>query len=160
MYDQDYCDEWGEGPHLAVDCMLVNDFGEVALVQRKDKSWALPGGFVDVGETLVRACLRELREETGIVLPKGTEPSYVAFSDDPGRDKRAHIVSVAHMFDIEGRPSLKLSEEHISIGWFRMEAIKNMKLYSDHMQIILGLTKGFVSESIPLVLREATIRGF
>lgn len=159
MYDEKYCEEWGEGPHLAVDVMLVNDKGEIALVKRKDSSWALPGGFVDVGETLIRASLRELREETGVVLPRGTEPVYMAFSDDPRRDKRAHIVSVAHMFEVEGVPELKLSEEHLDIRWYRMEKLKDLKLYADHHQIILGLTKGYVSSSIPLVLREADIRG-
>lgn len=154
MYDPKYIEEYGSGPHLAVDAMVVSSKGNIALVMRKDGTYALPGGFVDPGETLVNASKRELYEETGIDVPKHEEPEHMGISDDPKRDRRAHIVSVAYMYQLDDEPSLKMSDEHIGIGWFSMNQIRELKMYSDHKQIIFGMTEGYVSSSIPMVTRS------
>src|ERR1700733_5827867 len=53
-------------PKLAVNAVVFNDKKEVLLAKRTDNGlWCLPGGHVDLGETLGAACLRELLEETG-----------------------------------------------------------------------------------------------
>ena len=53
-------------PSLAADAAVIHD-GRLLLIRRADdRKWALPGGLVDVGETLAEAAVRELREETGV----------------------------------------------------------------------------------------------
>ena len=54
-------------PKIAVNAVVFNEKGEVLLAKRRDNGlWCIPGGHVDLGETLPQACLRELREETGL----------------------------------------------------------------------------------------------
>ncbi|MEX1001153.1 MAG: NUDIX hydrolase [Crocinitomicaceae bacterium] len=67
----------------------------VLLIQRKDKSWAIPGGFVDDNEALKTAAQRELEEETGIKAMHLFQ--FYTFGDDVNRDPRGHTVAVAHM---------------------------------------------------------------
>ena len=54
-------------PKLAVNAAVFNEKGEILLAKRTDNGlWCIPGGHVDLGETLAQACLRELFEETGL----------------------------------------------------------------------------------------------
>lgn len=88
-------------PRPAVTCdtvvftMLADDLA-VLLIRRKDDpfkgAWALPGGFVDENESLERAAVRELDEETGI---GGLRLTQLGAFGDPGRDPRGHTVTVA-----------------------------------------------------------------
>jgi 8-oxo-dGTP diphosphatase len=88
------------GPSLAVDAVWVRR-GKVLLVRRGRPpfkgAWALPGGFVEIGETVETAVLRELREETGLV---GSLVPLLGVYSDPHRDPRKHTVSV--VFGIHG----------------------------------------------------------
>ncbi|MGA8663896.1 MAG: NUDIX hydrolase [Thermoplasmata archaeon] len=81
-------------PSLAVDAVWIRR-GRVLLVRRGNPpfrgEWALPGGFVEIGETVEQAVLRELREETGL---RGRVASLVGVWSDPKRDPRKHTVSV------------------------------------------------------------------
>jgi 8-oxo-dGTP diphosphatase len=83
-------------PLLTVDCVVFDALGRVLLVRRKHAPFkgalALPGGFVDIGETVEAACRRELLEETGIKVGR---ISLVGVYSEPGRDPRGHICSVA-----------------------------------------------------------------
>jgi 8-oxo-dGTP diphosphatase len=88
------------GPSLAVDAVWLRR-GRVLLVRRGRPpfrgSWALPGGFVEIGETVEAAVLRELREETGL---RGRVGPLVGVYSDPTRDPRKHTVSA--VFFIHG----------------------------------------------------------
>lgn len=83
-------------PHLTVDAVILRN-DEVLLVKRKNPPfkdmWALPGGFVEYGETTEAAVIREVQEETGIVM-KIT--GLVGVYSDPGRDPRGHTISVVY----------------------------------------------------------------
>ncbi|MEJ2685743.1 MAG: NUDIX hydrolase [Gammaproteobacteria bacterium] len=75
----------------------------VVLIQRRNPplGWALPGGFVDVGERLERAAVREAGEETSLqVRLQGLLGCY----SDPARDPRGHTVSVVYVAEAEGTP--------------------------------------------------------
>jgi 8-oxo-dGTP diphosphatase len=87
-----------EQPWIAADAVVFDDLGRVLLIRRKNRpfqgAFALPGGFVEAGETTQAAALRELSEETGI---EGTEPQLVGVYSDPGRDPRHHVISIAYL---------------------------------------------------------------
>jgi 8-oxo-dGTP diphosphatase len=85
-----------KGPALTVDAVVEKD-GKLLLVRRGREPfkgrYALPGGFVECGETTERAVLRELVEETGV---KGRIKGLLCVRSDPSRDPRGHTVSVVY----------------------------------------------------------------
>jgi 8-oxo-dGTP diphosphatase len=95
-----------ETPKLMVDIVIPDEEGRVLLIQRGSDpyqgSWALPGGFVDVGETVEDAAVREAKEETGLDVEL---LRLVGVYSDPDRDPRGHNVSVAFLARAEGDPS-------------------------------------------------------
>jgi 8-oxo-dGTP diphosphatase len=86
-------------PALAADCVVFDPQGRLLLIRRKNPpfqgQYALPGGFVDYGETTEQAAIRELLEETGLRAVAG--PALVGVYSDPGRDPRGHTVSTAYL---------------------------------------------------------------
>ncbi|HKJ77049.1 MAG TPA: NUDIX hydrolase [Gammaproteobacteria bacterium] len=96
-------------PLLTVDAViaLVDRPGSpVVLIERKNPphGYALPGGFVDVGETLERAAVREAREETGLDI---TLKALLGCYSDPGRDPRGHTVSAVYCAEATGEPEAR-----------------------------------------------------
>ena len=89
-------------PALAVDAVIVKN-EKILLIKRKREPhrgrYALPGGFVEYGETIEAALRREVLEETGLVVKIR---SLVGVYSDPHRDPRGHVVSVAFAADIIG----------------------------------------------------------
>ncbi len=87
-----------ETPKLMVDVVITSDSGEVVLIRRGSEpyegKWALPGGFVEVGETVEEAAIREAAEETGLAVEIAR---LVGVYSDPERDPRGHNVSVAFL---------------------------------------------------------------
>lgn len=87
-----------ETPKLMVDVVIVSDDEEVVLIRRGSEpyqgQWALPGGFVEVGETVEEAAIREAAEETGLAVEIAR---LVGVYSDPERDPRGHNVSVAFL---------------------------------------------------------------
>lgn len=84
-----------ETPKLMVDVVIPSEDG-VVLIRRGSEpfvgQWALPGGFVEVGETVEQAAVREAAEETGLAVEIS---GLVGVYSDPERDPRGHNVSVA-----------------------------------------------------------------
>lgn len=84
-------------PKLAADCAVFLP-GGLVLIRRRfppfQGGYALPGGFVEVGETVEAACARELLEETGLEVDPGALRLVGVYSD-PQRDPRGHCVSAA-----------------------------------------------------------------
>jgi len=84
-------------PKLTVDGVVIRN-GKILLIRRKNEPfkgrWALPGGFVEYGETVEEAVMREVAEETGLA----TEIDGIAgVYSDPGRDPRGHTISIAYL---------------------------------------------------------------
>ena len=91
-----------ETPKLMVDVVIPSE-GRVVLIRRGsdpfEGQWALPGGFVEVGETVEQAALREAAEETGLAVELAR---LVGVYSDPDRDPRGHNVSVAFLARVVG----------------------------------------------------------
>ena len=86
-----------ETPKLMVDVIIPSERG-VVLIRRGNEPfegrWALPGGFVEVGETVEEAAYREAAEETGLAVEVAR---LVGVYSDPERVPRGHNVSVAFL---------------------------------------------------------------
>lgn len=91
-----------ETPKLMVDVVIPSGDGVVLIRRGSDPfegMWALPGGFVEPGETVEEAAAREAAEETGLAV----EPArLVGVYSDPARDPRGHNVSVAFLARVIG----------------------------------------------------------
>lgn len=86
-------------PLLTVDIIIEHN-GKMVLIERKNEpfGWAIPGGFVDVGETVEQAAIREAKEETNLDVRLIRQ--FHTYSD-PARDVRGHTVSVVFIAEIE-----------------------------------------------------------
>lgn len=83
--------------------IIIEVEGGIILIKRKNPpyGWALPGGFVDYGETLESAAEREALEETGLAV---TLLRQMHSYSDPGRDARQHTISTVFVATAQGRP--------------------------------------------------------
>jgi len=104
----------------------------IVLIKRKNPphGWAIPGGFVDYGESLEEAAVREAKEETSLdVQLKKQLHTY----SDPDRDPRQHTISTVFVASARGRP--KAEDDAQEIGIFTKEEI-NFTLAFDHKKIL------------------------
>ncbi|MEA3357620.1 MAG: NUDIX hydrolase [Patescibacteria group bacterium] len=123
-------------PMLTVDGIIIKN-GKILLIKRaispyKDH-WALPGGFVELNETLEEAVAREVREETCLE----TKPVRLtgAYSE-PGRDPRGHTISIAYLLKtISGAP--KKTKEAKDVRFFALDNLPENMAF-DHEKIING----------------------
>ena len=94
--------ETPRNPLLTVD-IIIEVGGGVVLIERKNPphGWALPGGFVDYGESIESAAAREAKEETSLDVSL-TEQFYTY--SDPSRDARHHTVSTVFIAVADGTP--------------------------------------------------------
>ena len=86
-------------PKITVDGVLFKD-SEILLIKRKnppfEDMWALPGGFVEYGETTEHAVIREVEEETGLQC---TLSQLLGVYSDPSRDPRGHTISIVYIVE-------------------------------------------------------------
>ena len=125
-------------PALTVDVVAVTREAKprVLLIQRKAEpfagTWALPGGFVDEGERLVDAAVRELEEETGMSVNE-LEQLYTA--GDPGRDPRGWTVSVAFLARVDARKAKAVAgDDAAAVAWHRLDKLPDLAF--DHALIL------------------------
>ncbi len=123
---QDY-----RNPLPTVDIIIELDSG-IALIERKNPpyGWAIPGGFVDVGETLEEAAVREAFEET--LLKVRLKTQLHAYSA-PKRDPRFHTISVVFVAEAHGTPMAR--DDARRIGVFTEDSLPG-PLAFDHAGIL------------------------
>jgi 8-oxo-dGTP diphosphatase len=121
-------------PALAADCVVFDRDGRLLLIRRKNPpfqgQYALPGGFVEYGERMEDAALRELKEETGI---DGKLIRLVGVYSRPDRDPRGHCVSAAYR--IEAGDQLPVAADDAAEAEFVADYRKE-RLAFDHDEIV------------------------
>jgi 8-oxo-dGTP diphosphatase len=121
-------------PQLAVDVVirLVDRSGKIVLIERHNppEGWAIPGGFVDVGERVEAAAVREAKEETGLDV---VLVALLGIYSDPDRDPRGHTVTAVYVADAEGAP--KADSDAKDIGLFD-PATPGVPLAFDHRMVL------------------------
>jgi 8-oxo-dGTP diphosphatase len=118
-------------PLLTVDIIIECRDG-IVLIERKNPpwGWALPGGFVDYGESLEEAAVREAAEETSLkVHLKEQMHTY----SDPSRDPRHHTVSTVFIATAEGKP--KARDDAKNAGIFSADTLPSPIVF-DHLKIL------------------------
>ncbi|MFD9042576.1 NUDIX domain-containing protein [Streptomyces bottropensis] len=117
--------------------------GHVLLIERGwdpfKGCWALPGGYVDVGETSLAAGARELEEETGVTVPADDLRQVGAF-DAPGRDPRGRYVSVAYTAILPTPVRPKAGDDATAARWWPLDALPDLAF--DHADILARATAG------------------
>jgi 8-oxo-dGTP diphosphatase len=119
-------------PFLTVDIIIALEEKGIVLIERKNPpyGWALPGGFVDYGESLEAAALREAKEETGLDLKELRQ--FQAYSD-PDRDPRHHTVTVVFTASSSGTP--KAADDAKKVEIFHPDRLPHPIVF-DHAKII------------------------
>jgi 8-oxo-dGTP diphosphatase len=114
--------------------------GEQVLLVRRGKEpfkgrWALPGGFVDRGERLEQAVLRELLEETGVA---GTIVGIVGAYSRPDRDPRGHTISVVYAIEVEDEV-VRGGDDAAEAAWHSLDSPPPLAF--DHDEVLSDLRK-------------------
>ena len=131
-------------PLLAADAVILYDAG-IVLVERDRPPYsgyyALPGGFVEIGESIEAAAIREAREETGLEIEL---LGLVGIYSDPARDPRGHVVSAA--FLARGRGQIMAGSDARAARVFSIErlpplAFDHQKIVSDALALAKALLK-------------------
>ena len=104
-----------QNPIPTVDIIIEIDSKGIVLIKRKNPpyGWAIPGGFVDYGESLEEAAVREAKEETNLEVKLIKQ--FHAYSD-PKRDPRHHSISTVYIAKGKGTPKAK--DDALEIGIF------------------------------------------
>jgi len=125
-------------PFPTVDIIIELEGRGIVLIERKNPpfGWAIPGGFVDYGESLEEAAVREAKEETSLdVTLKKQMHTY----SRPDRDPRHHTITAVYTATAQGEPSA--ADDAARIGIFTKENLPS-PLAFDHAQILDDYFKG------------------
>jgi len=123
-------------PFPTVDIIIETD-GGIILIERRNEpyGWALPGGFVDYGESLETAAVREAREETSLEI---SNLRLLGCYSDPGRDSRMHTISTVYIATAQGIP--RAADDALNLATFSLDSLPK-QLCFDHSRIIADYVK-------------------
>lgn len=125
-------------PMLTADCVVTDGEGRVLLVRRGNEPfkdcWALPGGFMEMDETIEHCAVRELEEETGL---RATEDMLrlVGVFSAPGRDPRGRTVTAAYALCMpDAATKAKAGDDAAALAWFPLSALPPLAF--DHAEVL------------------------
>ena len=123
-------------PMLTADCVVTNGRDEVLLVRRGNDpfrgQWALPGGFMEMDETIEHCAARELREETGIAVSESALRLVGVYSA-PGRDPRGRTVTAAYAVRLADGVATA-GDDAAEVRWWPLAALPPLAF--DHARIL------------------------
>lgn len=128
-------------PMLTADCVVVRSGSEVLLVRRGGEPfkgcWALPGGFMEMDETIEHCAVRELEEETGLRFAE-RDLRLIGVYSAPGRDPRGRTVTAAYRVELVERRAENGSpvagDDAAEVRWWPLAALPPLAF--DHAEII------------------------
>ena len=125
-----------KNPSLTVDIFIYDENKKFILIKRGNEPfkdfWALPGGFVDYGETVEDAARREALEETSIEVEL---KKLVGVYSAPDRDPRRHTVSITYASE-GNMENMKADDDACDIGIFTKEDLEKLDIAFDHEKIL------------------------
>ena len=121
-----------QNPIPTVDIIIEIESKGIVLIKRKNPpyGWAIPGGFVDYGESLEKAAVREAKEETNLNVKLIRQ--FYTYSD-PKRDPRHHSISTVYI--AKGKGILKAKDDAVEIGVFTQSNLPD-EIAFDHHSIL------------------------
>lgn len=128
-------------PTPTVDVIIACPGRKVVLIERKNApfGWALPGGFVDYGETVECAAVREAAEETGLEVEL---TGLFGVYSDPKRDARKHTLSVVFTAQPKDMSRLGAGDDARNAAVFPLEALPELLAF-DHGTILSDYARSF-----------------
>ena len=121
---------------LTADCVVVRD-GALLLVRRGNDPykgcWALPGGFMEMDETIEHCAARELQEETGIVVDEKSL-RLVGIYSAPGRDPRGRTVTAAYAVAVGSGIQAAAGDDAAEVRWWPLQELPPLAF--DHREIV------------------------
>jgi 8-oxo-dGTP diphosphatase len=122
-------------PAVTVDAILISSKKNILLIERGSEpfkgKWALPGGFIELDESLETACRRELEEETGLRVGELTQ--FKAYGD-VDRDPRGRTISVIFYSFQEEESAPQAGDDAANAQWFPLEQLPELAF--DHQLIL------------------------
>lgn len=127
-------------PFPTVDVIIELDSG-IVLIERKNEpfGWALPGGFVEYGESLESAAVREAREETSLEI---SDLRLLGCYSDPSRDDRMHTISTVYIASGRGIP--RADDDALNLAIFRPDSMPE-RLCFDHARILADYAAAYTT---------------
>ncbi|MFX1294392.1 MAG: NUDIX domain-containing protein [Promethearchaeota archaeon] len=130
-----------KSPKTTIDAIILDKNKSIVLIKRKifpyQNYWALPGGFVKLGERVEDAVIRETQEETGLDIEI---LKLVGVYSDPDRDPRGHTITIAYLCrNRGGTPKGGTDAKEAKV--FSIDEIPNLQLAFDHNIILQDALK-------------------
>ena len=123
-------------PMLTADCVVTRD-NKVLLVRRGNEPfrdcWALPGGFMEMDETIEHCAVRELQEETALQVAE-SDLRLIGVYSAPGRDPRGRTVTAAYAVQVPADTSAIAGDDAAEVRWWSLDELPPLAF--DHAQII------------------------
>ena len=140
-----------KNPVPTVDIIIEIEGKGIVLIKRKNPpyGWAIPGGFIDYGESIEKAALREAKEEVSLEVDLIEQ---LHTYSDPARDKRHHTITTVYIAKATGEPAA--DDDALEVGIFN-EANLPEPLVFDHAKILKDY---FLTKKKPILTAEAQRR--